>query len=89
MPVGGHKKNPTFSQSSQLVNMGKVGKASSFKQPSYGKTVSNPAAQVQGGMVIYNNRDTTNTTKNTSHNAGSSAMGGQISLDAYQNIHWK
>ena len=33
--------------------------------------------------IIGNQRDTTNTTKNTSHNNASSAMGGAISIDAY------
>ena len=35
--------------------------------------------------IIGNSRDITNTTKNTSNNNASSAMGGAISIDAYQN----
>jgi len=40
----------------------------SFKQ--------NHSNQIQMSNIIGNQRDTTNTTKNTSHNNGSSAMGG-------------
>ena len=35
-----------------------------------------------------NNRETTHTTKHTSNNNGSSAMGGGVSIDAYQSNFW-